>query len=70
MYRIEVKTKDGWRYLRPTGGSPYTYKELHDAVAVAKMCYPDAWREQLLGGECTVDVVRVDILSELADAKE
>jgi len=69
MYRIEVKTKDGWKYLKPTGGSPYTYRHFYDAVDVAKMCYPDAWREHALGGECTVRVVKVHESRESADAK-
>ena len=70
MYRIEVKTKNGWRYLKPTGGSPYTYGRRYDAVDVAKMCYPEAWRERRLGGKCTVRVVKVHESREPTDVAD
>ena len=59
MYKISVLTKDGWRFLKPTGGSHYTYDSEAEAIAIAKLCYPEAWRERLLGGERTVRIVRV-----------
>ncbi len=59
MYKISVLTNDGWRFLKPTGGSHYTYASEAEAIAIAKTCYPDAWRERLLGGERTVRIVRI-----------
>jgi hypothetical protein len=57
MYSISVKTNDGWRLLKPTNGTPYRYPTKDKARAIARMCYPDAYREQLFGGEVTVRIV-------------
>ena len=64
MYKISVLTNDGWRFLKPTGGSDYTYNSEAEAVAIAQTCYPDAWRERLLGGEQTVRIVHIQDQSE------
>lgn len=59
MYKISVLTTDGWRFLKPTSGSHYTFDSHEKAINIAKLCYPDAWREQLLGGQRTVRIVRI-----------
>lgn len=57
MYSISIKTNDGWRLLKPTNGTPYRYPTQNKARAIARMCYPDAYRKQLFGGEVTVRIV-------------
>ena len=59
MYKISVLTADGWRFLKPTSGSHYTFDSHEKAINIAKLCYPDAWRKHLLGGDQTVRVVRI-----------
>ena len=57
MYSISIKTNDGWRLLKPTNGTPYSYATKDQARNIARMCYPDAYRNQRLGGDVTVRIV-------------
>ena len=49
-YQIHVKTKDGWKATRPTGGQPYEYEDEDEAIKMARMCSPDGVRAQRLAG--------------------
>ena len=58
MYRVQIRTEGGWRFMAPTGSDvPYMYRTRKAAEGFARMCYPDAIREQGLGGGVTVRVV-------------
>ena len=41
MFEKQIKTSDGWKSSRPTGGTPYQYKTRDEARRMLEITYPD-----------------------------
>lgn len=47
-FQMQVKVRDQWTSVRPTGGEPYEYATAEEAAAMVKTCYPDQFRADRL----------------------